>query len=98
MTKGRKREKLRDELLGLDLSSHIVQVVSNPFIFSCPDYENKENDLQFRVICGVLDLLGQRELVTAHAGTDCIHARHAVEIEALFCYEINRDSNFEIFV
>lgn len=51
-----------------------------------------------RVVGGVLDLLGERELIAAHAGANCIHALHSGEVEALFCYKINRDSDFKVFV
>lgn len=53
---------------------------------------------QFRVIGGVLDLLGQRELVTTHTGTHGVHSRNAGEIKSSFCHEINRHSNFKILV
>lgn len=59
---------------------------------------NESTDSPFRVVCGVLDLLSQRELITTHAGADCIHALHRGEVEPLFRYKINRDANFKVLV
>ena len=53
---------------------------------------------QFRVVGSVLDLLGERVLIAAHAGADSIHALHSGEVKAFLCYKINRDSDFKVFV
>ena len=67
-------------------------------IFFHPDYKNELSDSPIRVVSGVLDLLGQRKIITAHAGADCIHASHRGKVEALISYKIHRDSNFKVFI
>lgn len=62
------------------------------------DKPNKLDDLPFGVVGGIPDLLVQRELIAAHAGADGIRAIHSGEVEAPFCYKINRDSDFKVFV
>lgn len=50
------------------------------------------------IIGGVLDLLGERELVAAHTGADAVHAFHCGEVVAPLRHKVNRGSDLEVLV
>lgn len=57
-----------------------------------------ENRSPVRKWCGILDLLGEGELVTANTGTHCIHAIDVWEFEAFRCDKIYRNTDLKVFV
>lgn len=51
-----------------------------------------------RIRRGILDLLSERELITAHAGTHGVHPAHRREVKAFRGDEVSRDPDLEVFV